>query len=971
MRSLTSLALLGVVVGCSPAAPPVVEAPKPPPPVTPKPAEPTHASWSFSGATGVVLSQINLGERGTLQVGERGRRWWFGKGDLEPKQATTLVPEDLVDGRAEGDKVLLVGEHGTVYLAKDALGPIETTRPGPKGVKTIAFRTGKQAILGVEKNGTLHRSTDAGASWSSSKLPLRAGDVVAAMTANVRGEVLVLTWPQRVLLSTDDGASFQPIATPGIGARELSRDGKDDLILEGAAKERAARLVSGKLEIGAPTPWVATKSDDKHPSRRELAGDRVVTVIETPEAKPSKKVKVEVAIAPLGKEATGTSVLATSVPRWTTRVITAGWENVVVAAVHDETADPPSTKLQRTNDDGKTWEQLGTLPGRLGYEFRVWAGPSHVLVSEVCDDETNTCKPAQLKVGGKPFKDVVLPPKTRVVAAQLDPTHDRAWLVGSVGDNVTLFSGKLSDGTFAPTTVALPKTFVQSTSIDAKGTLRIAYTRPTQILRVGPDGVAQPPLYAPFDAEYVALAGQHGYSYAGESGYETADGGEKWTKVPMGATGPIECVEAGCLQGGAARLGWDLPDPKKELVASTTEPPKETPEHDDEPPPPTPTKEPPLKLACTTSGTWKTVDGNAYQLKSGLDGDVRFLAPVTANDGSSAVLVARGTAAPTRIALLAPSPKHKPEERIRERSWTERTDEGFVAVRYSFEMGKESKDSKYAPVDVELAWYSAASGKTTKTKLAKVSPFRVGRAGPSALHAIVDGGLLFLPNSGDAPLSFIKEGGKVETMPRPPQPEEGAWADALKRGNDIVLVRQRAGDVSFALTRDAGKTWSTTTWSLGAPVSVRLLDGKITLGMRSSQFSGGPPVALFSFESLSNDPPDPLRLDASKLALGPSLVACTPKTRLGVPAELSRSKERRGLEASVEVDKAPITLKLSRLEDRIDASGTACNDAIELEQAGGGQMAAVVTPHDLAHGWLIRATKEPWLKIDVRPLSCK
>lgn len=968
MRCLTSLALLGLVVGCSPAAPPV-ETPKPPPPVaSAKPVEAPHATWTFASSMGTVLAQIQLGER-TLQIGERGRRWLFGKGEVEPKEAPTLASEDLVDGRAEGAGVLLVGEHGSVFVAKDPLGPIDVTRPGPKGHKAFAFRAGKQAVLGASKTGVLHRSADGGATWTEGKLPMRPGDTVVDVAANARGEVMVLLHPQRVLLSTDDGATFNPLATPGIGARGLRRDGKDDLILEGVSK--TARLAAGKLEVGPAAPWIERKSTaDKRPPRHALAGNRVVTLLETHEPKPSKKMKLEASVSAFGKPAGTPAVVEASVSRYA-RVSVAGYENTVVLGVYDESAE--STKLVRTNDDGKTWEPVGTLEGRQGYGFRMWAGPGQIIASETCDDDA--CKPAQIKIGKAAWKELALPTKATVDAVELDPSRDRMWILATTGDGPILYAGKLSDGSVTATGVEMPKSTPTSATVDGKGWLRVAYDWPARIVRVAPDFGVHPTLYPPFDgpSASIGLVGDRGFGYDGDAAWETADGGEKWTRTAMGATGGIRCNEGGCLQGNAMRVGWDLPDPKKELVAATTTAPKKK---DDTPEPSAKPSALPetVKLTCTAGGAWKTWETNPYQLKSGLDGDVRFASAVPAEDGSSSILVARGAAAPTKVQLLGPSPKKKKDDATREREWSQRTNEGWVAVRYSFAPG--TGDSKYAPVDVELGWYSTATGKTTKTKLPKVSPFRVGRAGPSALHAVVEGGLLFLPNSGDAPMSFIREGGKVETMPRPPQPDEGAWSDALKHGNDILLIHQRMGDVTFALTKDAGKTWSTTTWSLGAPATVGMLDGKLALTMRSSMWGSGTPASLLTFEALTNDPPDALRLDPAKLSLGTKLEACTPKTRLGLYTDVPRTSHKNGVGLTVAPDKKdkdgkPLSLVLARVVDRVDAAGNVCNDALELEQPMGGNHAAIVSPHDLTHGWLLRANKDQWSKLEMRPLSCK
>lgn len=976
MRSLsrlpgTPLALLGLVVGCSPAAP-IAQTPTPTPPVaaTAKPAPAPHASWSFSSA-GEANAQLQLADGSVLQVGEHGRRWLLPKAGGEPQQAATITPQDLVDARLEpgaggGAQVLLLGEQGAVFFAKDALGEIVAQKPGPKDHKAIAFSAGKQALFGVDKAGTLHRSTDSGATWVQSRLALRAGDQVIGMAANGRGEVLVALQPQRVLVSTDDGATFAQIGTPGIGARGVIRDAKGDLFLLGAVKEQAGRLANGKLELAAPVALTSRKQGkEKRRPRVELAGQRTVTITETPEPKPSKKVKIEATIAAFGKEGTP-SVLEASAAR-STRILVGGHENAVVIGVHDDRADPPTTKLMRTIDDGKTWEALGTLSGRLSSSGELFVGPGQVFVGEVCDDETGSCKAAQVKDGNKPWKDVLLPPKTRLERMQIDAAHDRAWIIAGHGDKETLLVGKLSEGTFAPTKLELPKGAPSASAVDAKGNLRLAYGWPFRVLKITPEVAMTPALFASFEAQAVDLAGERGFAWDGDAAYETADGGEHWAKVPTGAAGAIACADAGCVQGQAVRVGWELPDPAKELVAAKTTAPPEKPEVSEKPA--AATTDSPLGLSCTPGGAWKPFESSQWGLLTALDGDVRFVTPTRANDGSTGVVVGRGSAAPTRIALLGP--KAKDSDTWRTREWTHTTNEGFVSLRYTFG-GKAAEGTKYAPVDVELAWYSAATGKANKAKLPKVSPFRVGRTAPSALHAIVDGGLLFLPNSGDGALTFVKDGGKVETMPRPPEPEQGDWTDAFKKGDQIVLSYQRSGHITFARTADAGKTWSTTTWSLGAPVALGMLDGKMTLAIRSSLYSAGPPAALLSFEALTNDPPEALRIDPKKLALGSALVACTPKTRLGLPIGLERSPERRNAKMTLAPAKGdkdgPMSFELASVLDRVDGAGAACNDGLQLEKVGGGDLEALVAPHDLGHGWLLRRKDD---KLEVRPLACK
>ena len=99
-----------------------------------------------------------------------------------------------------------------------------------------------------------------------------------------------------------------------------------------------------------------------------------------PPPPPAKTKKLEVAIAPLEKDLPSPTVLEPAMPKWGARVMAAGYENAVVLALVDEQSDPPATKFIRTTDDGKNWEQLGSLEGRLGWNFSIYAGPNWLLV---------------------------------------------------------------------------------------------------------------------------------------------------------------------------------------------------------------------------------------------------------------------------------------------------------------------------------------------------------------------------------------------------------------------------------------------------------------------------------------------------------------------------------------------------------------------------------------------------------------
>lgn len=995
-------------VGCGPSTPPV-EAPKPAPPkpvasVAPK-AEPTHATWKFQSPAGVAHAQINLGEKGVLQVGQRGRRWLFDKAGSEPKQAATLAPQDLVDARVEGSKILLLGEEGEVFTISDPLGPIESTKPSPKDQKAFAFRAGKQALLGLERDGSLLRSTDAGTTWNETKLPMRAGDVAVALAANKRGEALVLLHPQRVLYSSDDGATWNPIGTPGIGAIGLQRDANDDLFLVGANHEKLSKLANGKLDGKDDKPVALmqrTSNEDLKKSwntRRLLAGNRLVSLVET-HSTTTKFKKLEVAIAPLDKNLPAPTVLEPSMPKWGARVMATGYESSVVLGLVDEQSDPPATKFIRTNDDGKNWEQLGTLEGRLAWSFPIFAGPNWLVVGEVCDEETKTCKPAQAKVGNGEWKELPLPPKSTLSAVEFDPKNDRVWVLASSGDAPLLLTSKLKEANFTASGVELPRGTPRAATVDAKGWLRLVYTSPSRIMRVAPDFGVHPSMYLPFQAYDIDLVGDRGFAYDGDDAYETADGGEKWAKVAGATSGQVHCTAAGCVQGGVVRLGWDLPSDGSTMLATTTTPPPKTKkefgdEYYDEDFVPIakvsgPPAAPPLRLSCTPGGAWKQYDASLDSSPAdyALDGDVRFSYTGMSKDKSVSLLVARGSAPPATVKVLGPDPKRKPDDKFRDRHWSQKTNEGFVGVRYSFSTEFKDGTSKYQPVDVELGWYSAASGKTGKAKLDKVPAFRVAQSSQSAMHAIVEGGLLFLPNGGDAPLYFVHENGKVDQMPRPPGDEGyggfGGYTDAVKLGNKIVLARLRYGDVTLASTTDNGKTWSTTTWTLGGPATLASVDGKAALVLGQSLYAmKTAPTALLTFDALSNDPPEAMRIDPAKLQIGDKgFNACTPKLRQGLRIELATSKDRRSVMIALtpekkdkgEETKSPLLyggIRMLNQISRLDSAGNACTDGVVAGEMYGSYQFATIAPHDLSKGWLLRRVAGSYDKLEARPLSCK
>ena len=127
---------------------------------------------------------------------------------------------------------------------------------------------------------------------------------------------------------------------------------------------------------------------------------------------------------------------------------------------------------------------------------------------------------------------------------------------------------------------------VSSIQFDSDGTMRCILQfgdlRALYLARVRSDGTVLPIMQLPFELptdEFgvvysnigdfignVSFAGRRGYT---SLGWETADGGEHWTRVDAYADAKrVQCITSGCLVDGARRIGWALPESWRGGMAS-------------------------------------------------------------------------------------------------------------------------------------------------------------------------------------------------------------------------------------------------------------------------------------------------------------------------------------------------------------------------------------------------------------------
>jgi hypothetical protein len=299
------------------------------------------------------------------------------------------------------------------------------------------------------------------------------------------------------------------------------------------------------------------------------------------------------------------------------------------------------------------------------------------------------------------------------------------------------------------------------------------------------------------------------------------------------------------------------------------------------------------------------------------------------------------------------------------------TRRGIVVMRYSFstvppkDPGPDGM-KRYNPVDVELGWYSVLTGKAQKVKLPQVKPFRVGRSGPSALTAILDGGLLFLPLSGEAPIYFVSDAGKVQTIPRPPSTLGGGFSSGYKNGNFIVLSELFSQDNVLVYSNDLGKTWSSSTWTLGESAQLVPHEGKPALLLGASMWDGGSPNGLIPFATVTPDPPTSLRFPQPLVAIGAKgITTCSKPGFTFAPPE---SDEARELHVVVAGDTTvEFTTSAGGVRGALD--GTTCTDSIYASSEGSEQAQLFVSPADPTHAWLTRPSKVD-SKFEARPLTC-
>lgn len=272
-RPLALAVAIGVAAACQGGGPKA-------PPKTPRatvdrgPAFESPARWmSFPREVGSATATLELPDGGCLVTTEDGQRWEIARaasgGSAGQGTATPASPcsgparasgsptlEALVGAQKTPDGFRFIGDGGTVYEAREPLGPFTKIVRPPSPLRRVASQGA--VVVGIDEGGAAFRYDGA---WTKAEVPGAARPIDVGVDA--AGRVLLLTAPESILLSSDGGKSFAPAgaALGPVGAHEIVRDAAGALGVRGVAKNlrwQDDRLVPTTAPLdGAPPAQVA------------------------------------------------------------------------------------------------------------------------------------------------------------------------------------------------------------------------------------------------------------------------------------------------------------------------------------------------------------------------------------------------------------------------------------------------------------------------------------------------------------------------------------------------------------------------------------------------------------------------------------------------------------------------------------------------------------------------------------------
>ncbi len=945
--------LLLVLLSCAPAAVVTPEAPKPVTVAPPAPGPRAPVRWLIDPRLDFYSPslQTELSGIGMLQAGYDGKRWLF-RADGSIETAKTLAGSRLLGLLRDEERYVFVGHHGDTWIANSPLGAFVESRPGPTFDPESKAAVGN-GILVVDAAGRLSRSIDKGRTFRPVALNLSPVSRAVGVAPHRDGDLFALFHPQRVMRSSDGGATWSRVASGGMGAAAIDNDAAGDVWLVGIAKS-ALRFDRPKeaFELGGkPVPARSVPKDgmgilDKTPRRTLLlAGDRMVTLTEDEAGSVTISGLEPGAVArplPAFPEGSGLSVRGDG-------------EGVLFIVTSYK---PPSTRVLRTTDGTALTTVLDTP------DYLAVAEDGTMVSQAQC--KRKACGPIRLRVGSA-WKDLAIPSDELLSSVVADTSQKRVLIFSDTPKSNTVTSVRVDGSDLRVLTTSLPSGGVAARHVTQSGELMTFLgtpgdlsDTPTIVETLSAKGEKLPRRHVPL-LTHFAFAGPRGLAYGGESTWETNDDGLHWTRVPAPHGFIVrECSAAGCVDSGTARLGWELDlgaVPKDAMALVAGDPPKAA--------PPTPVTR---KLRCTPTGAWSKHPQALGDVSAALDGGVRFALATRSKTDALTALIARDNKLQT-LALLPPWKAPKGRAHFDGHSIV---DGGITAARVSFDATEWTQGNPIPAerMDVHVAWWSARTGKVHHADAKGLKRPEHFNTYSSFMREIVEGGIVVQLDDVSG-LFFASNDGKVQLFGQPTMPGNLFHPSSAVRLGDRFLFKDRYGyDDVITETLDFGKTFRTKVWTMGSLARLGAIDNRpVLLGLAPSPIAYGPivgPTYIQPLDPFGDDPPDGLTVP-SLAALNDPLAACA-EIKGGI--RLPSADPTRVLEVAYLDDpkSAPIVLRGSDRVLRV-GSTAACTESLGAQHTGDDTKTRVlVTPRDLAHAWVLRGSGAE--EISVRGATC-
>jgi photosystem II stability/assembly factor-like uncharacterized protein len=194
------------------------------------PDKPFLDVWFDDENVGYIVGAFNL----VFRTDDGGRHWmpWFDRTD-NPKRY------HLYAVRRIGEDLYVAGEQGIV-LKLDAKAQQFRAVPTPYGGTYFGITGKPESVLVFGLRGNAYRTTDGGASWRKVDTGIPVGLTAGALTPD--GRVVLVSQAGHLLVSSDSGATFAPVASDPVPAAGVVAIGAKGLVVTGPGGVRELQL---------------------------------------------------------------------------------------------------------------------------------------------------------------------------------------------------------------------------------------------------------------------------------------------------------------------------------------------------------------------------------------------------------------------------------------------------------------------------------------------------------------------------------------------------------------------------------------------------------------------------------------------------------------------------------------------------------------------------------------------------------